>query len=296
MRLTFFLSLFFLIESCSAQQLLLLPEQNPNELHWNPVFMQRNSIAQIHGDISVKREGQRIINKPEKYLYKFDQAGQTAYRNTSYGKPGTGIDTTFVQFEYDENGKLLRELSTDVGGHFEKVNTYDSTGLLATQTYGRVANLNTNRYDLKPGERTEISDERYRYERSEKLLKKTYYNDRELPFREVRFHYDDDGYLMQIEHISLMSRKRRIEQFTYDDKGRLKQRLKHSDTGKPSKRTVYTYDSVNNIVKREVFIGQTQTIHEEYLYDLNSGLLDARLTKDLETGVIRIVKYAHFYH
>ena len=186
----------------------------------------------------------------------------------------------------------MRQLSTDLGGHFERTFSYDSLGRTLTQTYARVNNLNTDRYDFKAGERTEISDERYRYEQNGGRLRKTFLNDEDLPFKECDYTYNELGYLTLVEHMLLMSRQRSMEQFTYDDRGRLKMRLKQSFRGEIT-RVEYHYDALNNLVKQDHFKAEKKTKFEEFLYDPDSGLLDARLSKDLSTNTITIVQYEY---
>jgi hypothetical protein len=277
-----------------GQQLLILPENEPDALVWNEKFMARNGITEIKGKLSVKREGEPIHPKPEKYLFRFDTLGRTIYRNTSYGRPGNGKDTTWIRYGFDEDGSLRHTIRADIGGFYEYANEYDENQRLQRQTYSRVSNRNADRYDFEPGDRTEIYDEHYRYKSPDTdLMIKTYLNDQQLPYREDQYQYNDDGYLVQIESMLLISRKRSLEQFTYDSKGRLNQRIIHGATGKPTIRHVYVYDSTGQLSKHETWTDHEFTTTDEFLYHGKTGLLSARLTKDMRTGVIRIIKFSY---
>lgn len=294
--IAFVIIFLFVAISSFAQQLLVVPENDAAELVWNEKFIARNSIAEITGKLSAKRDGEPIIPQRERYLYKFDLFGRTIYSNTSFGRPGTGSDTASVHFEYDSSGRIIRKMRTDLNGHFEYNMERDSLHRVIRNTYSRIQNLNTDRYLLKPGEITEIYDERFSYQRSgSDLLKRIHLNDQGLPYREDLFRYNENGYLIEVENVYLISRKRTSEQFAYDNRGRLTQRILHSNRNKKPTRNVFTYDSVGNLVKREVWSGEIKTTKEEFLYNTDTALLSARLTQDVQTGVIRIVKFKHAY-
>lgn len=286
------LLLLSLSTTICGQELLVLPERDANELTWNPKFIARNGIVEISGKLSVKREGQPMIPKKEQYLFRFDSVGQTIYSNTSYGNPGTGHDTTWTKSIYDKDGRLLRIIRADLGGFFAYSNEFNTDNMLIRQTYSRVENQNQNRYNFEEGNRTEIFDEYYQYERpGSDLLIKKYLNDRQLPYREERFNYNSDGYLIQIESTYLISRKQSRVQLSYDGKGRLEQRVIHGSTGQ--ERHIYEYDETGQLSRHQTWNGTTHLVNEEFLYDKKTGLLSARLTKDMRTGIIRIVKFTH---
>ncbi|MBL7982659.1 MAG: hypothetical protein JNL52_12710 [Flavobacteriales bacterium] len=278
----------------SAQALLVLPgTDDPGALVFNEKFIARNGITAIQGQRMIKRDNEPMREQREKHLYRFDASGRTTYANHSYGNPGTGRDTASVRFTYDAQGHTTRRLRNDLGGHFAYDMQLDDQGRVVRETYSRIENLGTDRYDLVPGTVTAISDEHYRYETvNDSVYKRIYTNDLGLPFREQVFSKDKLGYLRSIEDRYLISNRRSRITFRYDDKGRLAERVEQPDLAEArTTRRVWRYDAAGNVIEGELWHDQRQVEREEYLYEANTMLLTARLTKDLSTGTIHVIKF-----
>ena len=277
-----------------AQVLVVLPEaEEPKMPHFNEKFIARNRIAAIHGEIMVKRDNVPMVTRQEKYLYRFDEFGRIIYSNNSLGHPGSGKDTASTIFSYDANGKVGRRLRNDLNGHFAYTIERDAQGIPIRETYTRIENKNTDRYKLEPGAITEISDEFYRYEQvNDTMQKKIFINDLQLPYREQLFIKNKLGYLTAIEDRYLVSNRRSRIRFSYDDKGRMIERIDQPDILK-EKRTkrVWRYDAAGNVTEGELWHDDVQIDREEYLYEEGTMMLKARLTKDLATNTINVVRF-----
>lgn len=293
-RPLFVLLVTFLGLRVSGQALLILPEgSDVHELHFNPLFIQRNGITAIIGEQLVKRDGQPMREKKEKYLYRFNNAGLPIYTNNSFGQPGSGHDSASTTYTYDTAGRIRRRLRNDLNGHFAYDLELDDQGRVLHETYTRIENLGTDRYNLIPGKITEISDEHFRYEVvSDSVSKKLFTNNHGLPFREQLFIKDRMGYLRSIEDRYLISNRRSRTTFRYDEKGRLVERLEQPDVD-ATRTTKHTwhYDSAGNVIDGALWHDDRQITREEYLYDEQTMVLKARLTKDLASGVIHVVRF-----
>ncbi|MBV6403875.1 MAG: hypothetical protein IT228_10935 [Flavobacteriales bacterium] len=277
-----------------AQVLRILPsEKKPDHPSWDTAFMRRNAVAAIIGTTAVKVEGKPMYDLPERVLYRFDPAGRMVYANTSRGRPGSGTDTTSVIWEHDSLGRPLSQLRTDIAGHYLLETAYDSTGRAVGETYVRVANLGPDRYHFRPGERTVIGQERFGYRKeSDTAWVRVYRNDLDLPYREQRHAYDRWGYLRSIEDLYLMSGRRSRVEFRYDEKGRLAERTEKPDLRGPQHvRETYRYDTVGNLLATELYQDDRLVRHEELLYEEGTMFLKARLSKDVATGRIQVVRY-----
>ncbi len=277
-----------------AQVLLVLPEaEDPAMPHFNQQFIARNKIAAITGELMVKRENEPMRTKKEKYLYRFDEQGRMIYRNNSFGQPGSGRDTASVMLTYDEDGQVMNRLRNDLNGHFAYDVERDEQGRPTRETYKRIENVSTDRYHLIPGSITEISDEHYRYEQvSDTVLKKIHVNSLGLPFREQLFIRNKLGYLTAIEGRYLVSNRRSRISFTYDESGRLAERVERSDLARDkSTKRIWRYDKAGNVLEGELWHDDVQVEREEYLYEETTMMLKARLTKDLATNNIHVVRF-----
>ncbi|MCC6839772.1 MAG: hypothetical protein IT230_06400 [Flavobacteriales bacterium] len=292
-RLFLLLSLTCFLDA-NAQALLILAETGPaHDLHFNPLFIQRNHIATITGQRMVKRDGEPMREQNERYLYRFGLNGLPLYTNNSYGRPGSGHDTASTTYTYDTAGRVRRRLRNDLNGYFAYDIELDDQGRSIRETYTRIENLGTDRYQLIPGLVTEISDEHFRYEAvNDSCSRMLFTNNHGLPFRERITTSNELGYVQRIEDRYLISNRRARVSFRYDEKGRIVERIDQPDLDRTetTKRT-WGYDEAGNVVESRLWHDDRAMEREEYLYDANTMELTARLTKDLLTGVIHVVRF-----
>lgn len=287
------LSPILLAAMLPAQVLLVQPgTHDAAELQFNPQFIARNGITLVEGEQFDKRDNKPMVPRREKHLYRFDAQGRNIYANHSYGTPGTGRDTASVMFDFDNAGKLTRRLRNDLGGYFAYDVVHDAEGRPVRETYSRIENLSTDRYKLVPGAITEISDEHYRYEQvNDSTWKKVFLNSMGLPYREQVHTNDRHGYLRSIEDRYLVNNRRSRITFGYDEKGRLSERTDQPDLAQPrTMRRTWLYDAAGNVTDGAFFQEDRQVNRDEYLYD-ERGMLKARLTLDLETNNIHVVRF-----
>lgn len=276
-----------------AQVLLIQPgTDEPGELRFNPQFIARNRITSMVGEQSVKRDNRPMLARPEKHVYRFDEQGRTIYANHSFGQPGTGRDTASTMFTFNEQGALVRRLRNDLSGYFGYDVVRDEQGRAVRETFSRIENLSTDRYELKPGTITEISDEHFRYETvNDTVWKRVYINSLGLPYREQVHTSDSLGYLRSIEDRYLVNNRRSRITFGYDEKGRLAERTEQPDLAQPRTiRRTWKYDAAGNVTDGALFHDDRQINRDEYLYE-ESGMLKARLTLDLATNNIEVLKF-----
>ncbi|MCB9183242.1 MAG: RHS repeat protein [Flavobacteriales bacterium] len=292
---SFLLSVAFGLVLCAQAQVLLVQPslEDPDAIHFNPAFIARNRVASVIGENMVKPDGRPMSTEAAKVLYRFDAQGRTVYANNSFGQPGTGRDTTSTTFTFDPLGRETERLRNDLAGHFLLRIEYDSLDRPVRETYCRIENLSTDRYDLVRGPSIEISDERFTYAQpNDTVTRKTYLNNLGLPYREQTLVYDHMGYLLQMEDRYLISERRARTRFAYDEHGRLKERVDQRDITRPETvRRTYAYDAAGNVLSSDAWHGDRLRYHEEYLYEEGSSLLKARLRKDSDTGHIHVIRY-----
>ncbi|MEO8066283.1 MAG: hypothetical protein ABI599_01190 [Flavobacteriales bacterium] len=284
---------FFFSLSLHSQTLLVPPTGSPQQPHFNPVFMARNRVAEIKGQLHVKREGEPMVARNERYWYRFDSNGLPWYSNNSFGQPGSGRDTASTGYRYDAKGDLLQRMRLDLSGHYSEEFELDSAGRPLRETHVRIENLGTDRYNLVPGTRTEVSDERFRYDAlNDSTQRTTFYNSLALPYRERLFISDHHGYLRTIEDRYIVTGRMGRTTFTYNEKGLLASRTEHADLADPrTTRYTYAYDATDNLLGMDTWQSDKLVTKEEYVYADGSLHLKAKLTKDMATGTIRVVRY-----
>lgn len=284
---------YLLSAALSAQTLLVPATGSPQQPHFNPAFMARNGVTEIKGQLHVKRENEPMKPRNEHYLYRFGSDGRVIYSNNSFGMPGSGCDTASVQYRYNEQGHLVQRLRLDLSGHYAEEVTTDSAGRPLRETHVRIENLGTDRYNLVPGARTEVSDERYTHERLNDTTARTVtLNSLGLPYKE-RLHISDrHGYLLRIDDRYIVTGRMGRTTFSYNEKGLLASRTEQSDLSDAhTLRYTYTYDAVGDLLSMETWQSGKLVTLEEYVYAEGSHHLKAKLTKDMATGTIRVVRY-----
>lgn len=277
----------------SAQTLLVPVLGPPQQPHFNPAFMARNGVAEIKGQLHVKRENEPMKPRNEHYLFRFGPDGRVLYSNNSFGMPGSGRDTASVQYRYNEQGHLVERTRLDLSGHYREEIITDTAGRTMRETHVRIENLGTDRYTLVPGTRTEVSDERYTHDRLNDTTTRTVtLNSLGLPYKE-RLHISNrHGYLLRIEDRYIVTGRMGRTVFTYNEKGLLASRTEQSDLSDPrTVRYTYSYDAGNDLVSMDTWHGEELVTKEEYVYAEGSHHLKAKLTKDMATGTIRVVRY-----
>ncbi len=278
----------------SAQMLRTVPAERDGEHPaFDPAFIQRNGVLSISGVPSVKPDGRPMRELPDRLTYHFDEEGRMVQSQSSRGRPGTGLDTTSFTWTHDAELRTISELRNDLTGHYLLERALDSLGRIIRESYVRVANAGPDRYHFQVGERTEISSESYTYRiEGDSAWVRVYLNNLGLPYREQRHAHDRLGYLRCIEDHYLVSGRRSTVHFLYDEKGRLSERLIRPDLqGTRTTRETYAYDTAGNLLVVDVHQDGRHTRHEELMYEERTMFLKARLTRDLTTGQIHVVRY-----
>lgn len=267
---------------------------DPATLRFAPVFIARNKVRSVSGQAHVKRDNEPMRPRHERVHYRFDPQGALTYGNNSGGRPGTGLDTASVAYRYDTGGHLVERLRNDLNGHYLLRNEVDAEGRPLRETYLRVENLGPDRYQLVPGATTIISDETFTYATvNDTAWRKTFVNDRGLPYREQTFSKDRLGYLRAIRDHYLITGRRGIITFDHDERGRLRTRTERPDLG--STRITehqWTYDAAGNPLTCDVSLDGKPKKHTEYLYEESTMFLKATLTREQDTGLIHVMKYS----
>ena len=70
------------------------------------------------------------------------------------------------------------------------------------------------------------------------------------------------------------------------------ERVEQPDLDRPRTiKRLWRYDAAGNVIEGELWHDDKQVDREEYLYEEQTMFLKARLTKDLASGVIHVVRF-----
>lgn len=294
MRGSLYLLCILLSVHARSQQLSIDPLSNdPSALRFEPAFVVRNGITRIIGQASVKKDGQPIREKGDRTVYHFDAHGHASMITGCFGRPGTGIDTTSVIYTCDANGHVTEELRNDASGFFALRDSLDGLGRPLRRTYVRILNNGQDRYHFVPGIETIISDERFTHAMiNDTATRTTWLNDRGLPYREQTFHNDRLGYLRTVNDRNLITGRAGRIALRYDEKGRLAERVEQPDLNVAAdEKRIWRYDASGNVTFSDLWKDDKLRRHTEYLYEEGTSLLKATLTKEMDTGIIHIMRY-----
>lgn len=258
---------------------------------FNPVFVRSNKIATIKGVHSVKRESDIIRTAAEHEVYHFDRVGRLVQveKIRNPGKGNTEITSTYYRFDTD--GTLIDKVIADVQGATSYGFKYDESGRVISETCSRMESPRDTLSQVGP-KRSEIYTEEFRYTELDNGYKRVTLNSYQRPYKEEFFYFDEHGYLVEERHRYLMNNRMGKKTYQYNERGLLEQKSVINNLAEPD--TIqfnYSYDDAGNLLAAHELKNSTQVRRIEFLYDPASWLLNARLAKNEETELIRIVKY-----
>lgn len=268
-------------------------DEDPSVLRFDPAFIARNNVKAIRGQAQVKRDGEPMRPRNEHVCYRFEASGRIAYTENAFGRTMASTDTSSVTFSYDMHGHQLEQLRHDMNGFYALRDELDTEGRPVHETYVRMENIAPVDGAFQPGNTTIISEERSCYATiNDTAWRRTYLNDRGLPYREQIFSKDRLGYLRSIQDHYLITERRGTIRFRYNEKGHVAERVDHADLRDDhTTKHTWTYDAAGNALTCDTWHDNKQTRHAEFLYEETTMYLKAALTKDLDTGMITIMRY-----
>lgn len=255
--------------------------------YFNPDFIKRNKVKSISGYFSNKKELDIIRPTTDIYGYEFNSIGQlTQMYKTQFN------DTIVTLYDYNPNGLVTHIRKSDKNGFYSYVYEYDSLNRIISKEYRRDLNKTGNRLNFELDKSYSISKETYTYEQTTIGLKKQYYNSRDKLYQTEFILTDSNGYLIQTEsHLVTGSGHSKVN-YIYGDKGLLIQ--KTSDTYLTKRTTtelLFEYDENENLLAQHYYRDGEYITEFQILYNHETMLLKAILSRDVATNYIQILKF-----
>jgi hypothetical protein len=260
---------------------------------FNREFIQKNKVKVIRGKRSSKKEMDIIRNKGLETFYEFDRNGNLSKQYSSFATEGGKIDTTFIEYKYDEYNRLKLLRRNDVHGFYSYEYEYDALGNVVKEEYFREDNEGSSRYDFIPGKRYVIVSETYSYEWMGQVLKKNSYNNYGKKYKEEFFYYDENDYLIEHSSKLIINNSRSKTTYSYNEKGLIREKIVIDNLAREHEfiRIEYSYDELNNLEEEKEYASDTYRFNRQVMY-LPNMLIRALLTKDVDINFIRIVEYS----
>lgn len=298
-QLIFIISFLFLTISSSAQLLdVYQGKLYDNDCQFNKNFVKDNNIKAITGKISIKKDLQPITSKGLIIKYQFDRAGRLIEHIKTMSLRGGRIDTTQSSFSYSNNNNLIQKALFYVKAYDAMRYEYNEQGNIIGETVVRGANSNQYKFGFDKGTETIVKKERYEWTNyNDSTDKVTYFNSADRPYKEKVIIKNKLGQKESENTVYLLTNKRNLITYKYDPEGRLVKIIDYSNLG--TQRTLtytYEYDEYGNLKQSKIYNNGKLSYTQEFLYNPQSFLLDAQLSKDESARSIKIIRYEYEFY
>lgn len=262
---------------------------------FNEDFIRQNKLKQLSGYYVLKKKGEVMKKTKYKYVYDFDQYGHLVSTYETMPMDGTK-DTIWTLYDYDENNHLALMRKTDKEGYAAVYYTYDSIGRVITEEYKREIGVEGS--DLI-SRSLSFNKERFEYFTFDKQLKRSRFNNYDLPYLDEFFNYNDLGYLVErVERVKMTSDIYTYS-YEYNEKGLLSAIRKGSN-----KKDIYLeeltfkYDDLGNLIEKHIYKHGVFTTDIQIIYNSKSKLISSIITKQVSTGYLMILRFdgVEFYN
>lgn len=262
---------------------------------FNPAFVRANNLAVISGELSAKKESDIIRPSSESVEYHFDRRGRLVQFDVINRLSKKRNDRTSTIYRYDTDGTLIDKIIADLNGATSYSYKYDDEQRVRSETCSRMESPKDTLSPTGP-KRTEIYTETFKYTQLKHGEKKITFNSYDRPYKEEFFYRDENGYLLEYSRRLIMNNQRSITKYTYNNRGLLSEKTVQGDVSKDEIiRFEYDYDDAGNLLAAREIHNDALVRRMEFLYDQKTWILNARVTKDEETELIRIARYECSY-
>ncbi len=294
------LSLFMWLSFQGWSQVILfdkgIPDEHPS--YFNPEFIRNNTIKAVLGEISIKREMQPITSKGVVVQYQFDRSGKLVEKLNTFKLPNGEIDTSAEAYAYNSIDEMIKKSNFERSGFSSVRYLYDSNKRVVGEEYFRGSNTTAFRYKIEKGPSTKVKTEKFEYVvMNDSSIRKIYLNTQGVPYKETSTTRNNFGSLSFEETLYLSISRGSKTRFKYDFEGRLIEINRNENLFKNREiKYVYEYDEMGNVLREKKTVNGKLVRSREFIYEVDSLLLKAELSKDEELNVITITRFRYEYH
>lgn len=251
---------------------------------FNTDFIRSNKVHKLNGKFTYKKPGDMMRETQYKYVYEFDSLGRLSSSFETRKDDGT-VDTTWNVYLYNQENLLIEHKRGDGKGFTSTGYEYDEKGNQTKESYIR-------EYvdSLGNAQRTVLNSESMKYEYYDLQVKKTVYNNYDLPYKYELIKYNELGYLVEREERLIMTMSVTTIKYTYNDKGYIASISSFEGSNTiPTEENLYIYDDFGNLLEKHLYRNGVFTTEFEMIYNDKSKLLSYVLTRDVATNFIMIL-------
>ena len=251
---------------------------------FNTDFIRSNKVHKLNGKFTYKKPGDMMRETQYKYVYEFDSLGRLSTSFETRKDDGT-VDTTWNVYLYNQKNQLIEHKRGDGKGFTSTGYEYDEKGNQTKESYIR-------EYidSLGNAQRTVLNSESMKYEYYDLQVKKTVYNNYDLPYKYELIKYNELGYLVEREERLIMTMSVTTIKYTYNDKGYIASISSFDGSNTiPTEENLYIYDDFGNLLEKHLYRNGVFTTEFEMIYNDKSKLLSYVLTRDVATNFIMIL-------
>lgn len=259
--------------------------------YFNQKFIQSNRIKTVKGHFQYKKTGEGIKNSNFIYRYNFDRDGRLIF-SMETRLMGSIVDTTVLYYEYNINNRLavLRQKQKD--GFFTTKYDYDDNNRVIKESYYRdIDTTQPNIFQPNFESSIFISSQRYEYKYEGNTLKKTYYNNYDIPYQIEYITNNSIGVIARSEKVIQTTSKRILTSYEYDENGWIS-KITETNSYDPNykKERIFHYDSKGNLIDEQLYMNGKHIDDTQVIYNKITGFLSYTFTRDIESSLITILK------
>ncbi|MBL1279762.1 MAG: hypothetical protein COA33_005795 [Fluviicola sp.] len=261
---------------------------------FNEKFIHQNHIKQLSGYYVLKKKGELMKTTQYKYVYDFDNKGHLVSSYETMPNDGTK-DTIWNKYEYDDQSNLSVFKKTDQDGFTSVYYEYDSLGRVISEEYKR--EIDTGNHIISRV--LTFNKEHLKYFTFDQQIKRTRYNNYDLPYLDEFFNYNDLGYLVErIERVKMTSDVYTYS-YEYNEKGLLSAIRKASNRQEEFlEELTFKYDELGNVVEKHITKNGVFTTDIQIIYNSKSKLVSSIITRQVSTGYMTILRFneVEYFH
>lgn len=254
---------------------------------FNKEFIETNRIKRFNAYYVFKKKGDVMRDSEYKNVYEFDEHGHLISSYETRQDDGTK-DTIWNLYDYDAVGNLIRHRKTDLDGFTTVEYSYDSLGRVVQERFLREVD-SVNHGIVRS---LLFNEERIVYAEYDRQLKRTRYNNYNLPYLDEFFNYNELGYMVSREERIKMTSTVYSYAYEYNETGRLAAIRKTSNRSEGViEEMKFRYDALGNLIEKHIYRDGEFTTDVQIVYNSQTKLLSSVITRQVSTGFLIVLRF-----